>query len=157
MGVVMEKQEQYQQFLKIARNVIDPQDHPLSSYANTCALLQEHFGWHWVGFYFVDEVKERLYLGPFQGPLACTNIPFDKGVCGKCYREGQTQVVDDVNAIADHIACSSLTQSEIVVPLKDTEGKVRAVLDIDSVDLGSFDGVDASALEELVSYFTFED
>ena len=113
------------------------------------AVLKEAFGFFWVGFYIVK--KGELVLGPFQGPVACTRIKKGKGVCGKAWETGETQLVPDVNAFPGHIACSAASQSEIVVPV--FKGKeIIAVLDIDSDQLDAFDAVDQKFLEEMVGY-----
>lgn len=147
----MSKKEKYENIIKKARAVLAPDDNILSKYANTCALIKEEFDWFWVGFYIVDDDKECLYLGPFQGPLACTNIPFTKGVCGKAYSEAMSQVIDDVDKFTGHIACSSESRSEIVIPVFNKDKILVSVLDIDSVEISSFDDEDRQYLESLVS------
>lgn len=149
MTNTISKEEQYQSFLKICQSVIEGNPSQISSYAHICALLREHFNWHWVGFYLVNDERKQLEVGPYQGPLACTYIPFDKGVCGRCFREKKVQVVGDVHAITDHIACSALTNSEIVVPIFDQNNDVISVLDIDSTAFNDFDDVDARYLAML--------
>lgn len=119
----------------------------IAAMANFSALLKEAFGWHWVGFYRV--VGAELVLGPFQGPAACVRIAFGKGVCGTAWTEERTVVVPDVERFPGHIACSPLTRSEIVVPIRDRDGRVAAVLDIDSILPDEFDDTDARALEAL--------
>ena len=114
----------------------------------SCELFHAMEGFDWVGFYRVVG-PELLKVGPYQGGHGCLAIPFDKGVCGACARTGQTQIVGDVNAIADHIACSSSTQSEIVLPVFE-EGKLIAVLDIDSDNLNDFDQHDADELSAII-------
>lgn len=144
------KAAQYQALLpQIAALIADESDF-IANLANVAAALKEAFSWLWVGFYLVDAVKNELVLGPFQGPVACTRIGFGKGVCGQAWQQQQTLVVSDVNAFAGHIACSSLSQSEIVVPLIN-DGEVIAVLDVDAATLAAFDNVDATYLEELVA------
>lgn len=120
---------------------------PIANMANMTAVLRAAFGWHWVGFYRV--VGDELVLGPFQGPVACTRIAFGKGVCGTAWKEKRTVVVEDVEAFPGHIACSSLSRSEIVVPVFNSEGHVAAVLDVDSDQLAEFGPNDAQALEAL--------
>jgi GAF domain-containing protein len=105
-------------------------------------------GFFWTGFYIVK--GEELVLGPFQGPVACMHIGYGRGVCGTAWQRAESVVVPDVEAFPDHIACSSLSRSEIVVPVFDTDGNVKAVLDIDSKDLNTFNEVDQHWLEELV-------
>lgn len=116
----------------------------ISAMANISAVLHSAFGWHWVGFYRV--MGDELVLGPFQGPVACTRIAFGKGVCGSAWQQERTLVVPDVDRFPGHIACSSLSRSEIVVPLRNAAGKVMAVLDVDSTELGDFDVLDAEQL-----------
>ena len=113
--------------------------------ANTAALLQETMGWWWTGFYLVN--GDTLQLGPFQGPVACYSIKRGRGVCGTAWEQGRTIVVPDVEEFPGHIACSSLSRSEIVVPLHDGDGNITGVLDIDSKDVAAFDDVDAHWLE----------
>jgi len=115
--------------------------------ANFVAILKEAFGFFWVGFYWVK--NEQLVLAPFQGTLACTRIPFGKGVCGASWKEQKTILVPDVEAFPGHIACSSLSKSEIVVPVFQN-GKVVAVLDVDSDKLNDFDAQDQFGLENLI-------
>ena len=145
----MKRELKYTELLSQAKALIDPRVDDVANMANVSRLILEHFPNHWIGFYRV--VGENLILGPFNGPLACTTIPFGKGVCGAAWKEQKTQIVADVHAFPGHIACSAASNSEIVVPcLRD--GKVFAVLDIDSDLFDSFDEVDAKYLEELVSY-----
>lgn len=122
---------------------------PVARMANAAALIQERMGFFWTGFYLAD--GETLVLGPFQGPAACMRIGFGKGVCGTAWKEGRTLVVPDVHQFPGHIACSSLSQSEIVVPLHGKDGKVCGVLDIDSDQLASFDETDALWLEKIAA------
>ncbi len=118
----------------------------VANLANITAVLKEVFNWWWVGFYLVKE--NELVLGPFQGPLACTRIGFGKGVCGSSWKQKETLLVYDVEKFPGHIACSSLSRSEIVVPVFVNQ-KVAGVLDIDSTELSTFDQDDALALEEV--------
>lgn len=145
----MNKSQQYETLLKQAAALIDGESDLIANQANICALLKETFGWLWVGFYRADAAVQQLILGPFQGPLACTRIDYGKGVCGEVWKNGKTQVVPDVHAHPNHIACSSLSNSEIVVPVKNRIGKVVAVLDIDSSELATFEDIDAQWLERL--------
>lgn len=121
----------------------------IANMANTAAVLKAAFGFHWVGFYRVV-TPELLTLGPFQGPLACVDIPFSKGVCGKAARDRATVIVPDVEAFPGHIACSSLSKSEIVVPGV-VDGRTAFVLDVDSDKLDDFDAVDQVWLEKVVA------
>jgi GAF domain-containing protein len=116
--------------------------------ANLAAAIHGAFGFHWVGFYTVD--GEELVLGPFQGPVACTRLPRGKGVCAACWQQAATVIVDDVEAFPGHIACSSLSKSEIVVPVLAPDGTVWGVLDIDSTAQADFSAVDQRGLEALV-------
>ena len=147
-----DKTQRYEELLPQIRSLINEESDLIANLANTAAVLKEAFGWFWVGFYLVKQ--EELVLGPFQGPLACTRIPYNRGVCGQSWAEKQTLVVPDVNAHPGHIACSSRSQSEIVVPLIDTTGKVVAVLDVDSENLAEFDSTDAHYLQNLVEIIT---
>lgn len=128
------------------------QDEPdmIARMANVSAMLHETFHFWWTGFYRVQ--GDELVLGPFQGPLACTRIQYGRGVCGTAWKEGVTQVVPDVDLFPGHIACSSASRSEIVVPLY-KDGRVIAVLDIDSEHLATFDATDQRYLEQLVNKF----
>jgi GAF domain-containing protein len=128
------------------------QDEPdmIARMANVSAMLHETFHFWWTGFYRVQ--ADELVLGPFQGPLACTRIKYGRGVCGTAWKEGVTQVVPDVELFPGHIACSSASRSEIVVPLY-KDGRVIAVLDIDSEHLATFAATDQYYLEQLVSKF----
>ncbi|WP_432719328.1 GAF domain-containing protein [Jeongeupia wiesaeckerbachi] len=117
--------------------------------ANTAAALKQTFDWLWVGFYLIDD--EQLVLGPFQGPVACFRIAHGRGVCGSAWARNETLVVPDVDAFPGHIACSSASRSEIVVPLRDSYGDVIGVLDIDSERLNEFDDIDARELEAIAA------
>jgi L-methionine (R)-S-oxide reductase len=118
--------------------------------ANVAAALHHAFGHHWVGFYRV--LGDELVLGPFQGPVACLRIPYGKGVCGAAWEQKRTLVVPDVNQFPGHIACSPLSLSEIVVPVKGTNGQVAAILDLDSSELDAFDEVDRYHLEGIADH-----
>ena len=144
-----DKSERYRQFLKHYAALIEGERDEISVMANTVAALKEAFGFFWVGFYLVK--GEELVLAPFQGPVACTRIKKGRGVCGKAWERAETLVVPDVDAFPGHIACSSLSRSEIVVPLLRTGGEVWGVLDVDCESLNGFDDVDAYFLRELCS------
>jgi GAF domain-containing protein len=120
----------------------------IANLANIVAALKEAFDFFWVGFYIKKD--NQLVLGPFQGPIACTRIPFNKGVCGHCYTTRQTVIVPDVEAFPGHIACSSASKSEIVLPAFDKEGEVFLVLDVDSDKLDDFSEVDAVGLKKVM-------
>lgn len=133
---------------QIAALLADETD-PIANLANTVAVLKEAFNWLWVGFYRVD--GNELVLSAFQGPLACTRIAHGRGVCGQAWAQNQTLVIADVLVHPDHIACSSRSRSEIVVPLHAPGGKVCAVLDVDAETTGSFDNDDAQGLEKIAA------
>ena len=141
------KQERYEALLPQIKSVVEEENDLIANMANVAAMLHETFGFWWTGFYRVD--GGELVLGPFQGPLACTRIRRGKGVCGTAWERGETVVVPDVNEFPGHIACSSESRSEIVVPVK-RSGEVVAVLDIDSRELATFDETDRHWLEEAV-------
>lgn len=141
------KAERYRVLLPQVRSLLAGETDRVANLANVAAALKTTFGFFWVGFYRVQ--GDELVLGPFQGPVACTRIARGRGVCGTAWQEDRTLVVPDVDAFPGHIACSSLSRSEIVVPLHDREGRVRGVLDIDSDRPAAFDATDAAWLEEL--------
>ena len=143
----MDKNDTYRMLVKQVESLIDGEHNPVGQLANAAALLHDTMGWWWTGFYLVD--GENLRLGPFQGPVACYTIKRGRGVCGTAWAENRTIVVPDVEQFPGHIACSSQSRSEIVVPLRDTMGNVIGVLDIDSKELATFDDVDAQWLEEI--------
>ncbi len=140
------KEEAYSQLLPQIRALVEGEVDLIANLANISAVLKESFGWWWVGFYFVRETE--LVLGPFQGPIACTRIAFGKGVCGHAWKQKQSIMVDDVNLYEGHIACSSSSQSEIVIPIM-KNNEVIALLDIDSENWAQFDTIDKKYLEEL--------
>jgi L-methionine (R)-S-oxide reductase len=145
----LSKEEKYKGLLKIAKSLISKEVDDVANMANIARLIMDHFPNHWIGFYRV--MGYSLILGPFNGPIACTKIGFGKGVCGTAWETHKTQIVPDVHQFPGHIACSALSNSEIVVPCV-RNGEVYAVLDIDSTDFNAFDSIDAQFLEELVSY-----
>lgn len=140
------KTEQYKYVLSLIEGLISAERDATANMANISAVLKEQFGWLWTGFYLVKE--NELVLGPFQGPLACTRIAKGKGVCGKAWGEGKSLVVEDVEKFPGHIACSSRSRSEIVVPLI-KNGLCIGVIDADSEELNAFDGTDKLHLETL--------
>ena len=144
----MTKQERYEEVLPQVVAMIEGETNRVSVMANVAAALHEAFQWWWTGFYTVE--GDRLELGPFQGPVACYRIKRGRGVCGTAWERDDTVIVPDVEQFPGHIACSSLSRSEIVVPVHDKDGNVVAVLDIDSKDLATFDEIDKKYLEELV-------
>ena len=146
----MNKQEQYRELLLQLGGLIQGETDETSVMANAAALIQHTFHFWWTGFYRV--VNGELLLGAFQGPVACMHIPFGRGVCGTAWARRETIVVPDVEQFPGHIACSSLSRSEIVVPVIAASGEVVAVLDIDSRELSTFDDTDSQYLETICSY-----
>ena len=144
---LINKEEKYQRFLPDWELLISGETDEIAVLANTCAALREAFGFFWIGFYLVK--NEQLVLGPFQGDVACYRIRKGRGVCGTAWAEARTQVVPDVEQFPGHIACSSLSKSEIVVPVIAND-EVIGVLDIDSDQLATFDETDRIYLETLV-------
>lgn len=145
----MTKEEKYAALLPVVHSLMSGEDDEIARMANLAALLHHEFGFWWTGFYRVSE-DDDLVLGPFQGPLACSRIQLGKGVCGTAWAEDRTVVVPDVSKFRGHIACSSESKSEIVVPLR-CHGQIVAVLDIDSRELGTFDNTDALWLEKIAA------
>jgi len=142
----MDKNETYKLLLAQVKAIVKDETDPVANMANVAALIQEAFRFWWTGFYRV--IENQLVLGPFQGPVACTRIGFGKGVCGTAWKEKRTIVVEDVEQFPGHIACSSESKSEIVVPLY-KGGEVIGVLDIDSEHLATFDATDQLWLEQI--------
>lgn len=140
------KQERYEALLPQIEAVVEGEPDLIANMANVAAMLHETFGFWWTGFYRVE--GDELVLGPFQGPMACTRIKKGRGVCGTAWAKAETQVVPDVDKFPGHIACSSASRSEIVVPVFQ-EGRVIAVLDIDSERLSTFDQTDRHYLEQI--------
>lgn len=143
------KEEKYELLYAQAKSFVEAENDVIANMANISAMIHSTFGFWWTGFYRV--IGETLVLAPFQGPVACTRIPYGKGVCGTAWKEKRTLLVDDVDKFPGHIACSSASRSEIVVPLLDAKGTVVAVLDIDSDALATFDECDKLWLEKIVS------
>ena len=146
------KAEKYQVLYDQIKALIEDETDMIANMANIASMIHATFGFWWTGFYRVcthpDSRRKMLVLGPFQGPLACSRIAYGKGVCGTAWAKGETIIVPDVELFPGHIACSSASRSEIVVPVQH-EGKVTAVLDIDSTDLNTFDETDAIWLEKI--------
>ena len=142
----MDKNESYKLLLAQVKAMVKDESDPVANMANVAALIQESFHFWWTGFYRV--IGEQLVLGPFQGPVACTRIGFGTGVCGPSWKERKTLVVEDVEQFPGHIACSSESKSEIVVPLMKND-EVIGVLDIDSERLATFDQTDKEWLEQI--------
>ena len=148
----MTKIEKYQLLTEQIRALIEGETDSIAVMANVCAAIHEAMGFWWTGFYRV--LNGELVLGPFQGPVACMHIGFGKGVCGTAWKDGRTIIVPDVEQFPGHIACSSLSRSEIVVPVFSEDGAVVAVLDIDSKELSTFDETDQTYLEEICKMFS---
>ncbi|MGF7232729.1 GAF domain-containing protein [Arachidicoccus sp.] len=140
------KTEKYQSLIPQIKALIEGEPDLIANMANMASALKMQFNWWWVGFYIVK--KEELVLGPFQGPIACTRIKKGRGVCGSAWQQEKTLLVEDVNSFPGHIACSSDSKSEIVIPIL-IDGNVMAVLDVDSEQLGYFDETDKIFLEEI--------
>ena len=156
-SITNDKERRYASFLSDIALLIQDEHDEISVLANVSAALKEAFGFFWVGFYLAKEkegCEPQLHLGPFQGPTACYRIRFGKGVCGSAWQQRQSLVVPDVEKFPGHIACSSLSRSEIVVPVYTKDGRVAGVLDIDSTSLGTFDDTDRQYLEQLCQLLT---
>ena len=146
------KTEQYQSLIPQLKGLLEGETDLVANLANTVAALKEQFGWFWVGFYLVK--NEELVLGPFQGPVACTRIRKGRGVCGTSWEKATTLIVPDVEKFPGHIACSSLSKSEIVVPLFAGD-LVVGVLDVDSENYNEFDSIDQTYLEEIAGLIRY--
>jgi len=146
------KAEQYQSLIPQIKGLLEGEDDLVANMANVVAALKEQFGWFWVGFYVVK--NNELVLAPFQGPVACTRIKKGRGVCGTSWAEAKTLIVPDVEKFPGHIACSSLSKSEIVVPVI-RNNEVVAVLDVDASEYDQFDTTDQQYLEEIVTLVNF--
>ena len=141
-----QKEERYKAILPQIKSLIAGEPDLIANMANVAAALHEAFGFLWTGFYLVKE--KELVLGPFQGPVACTRIPFGRGVCGTAWKRGETVIVPNVHAFHGHIACSNDSKSEIVVPIRQNN-EIIAVLDIDSAAFNTFDAIDRHYLEQI--------
>lgn len=146
------KMEQYQSLIPQIKGLLEGETYLVANMANTVAALKEQFRWFWVGFYVVK--NDELVLAPFQGPVACTRIKKGRGVCGASWAQAKTLIVPDVEKFPGHIACSSLSKSEIVVPVI-RNGEVVAVLDVDSDQYDQFDSTDQHYLEQIIELITF--
>jgi len=146
------KEEQYKSLLPQMKGLLEGETDLVANLANVCAALKEQFNWLWIGFYLVK--NNELVVGPFQGPVACTRIKKSRGVCGTSWAERKTIIVDDVEKFPGHIACSSLSKSEIVIPVFKSD-EVVAVLDVDSVSLNNFDTTDEKYLTEIIKLVDF--
>ena len=147
-----DKKETYQSLIPQIEALLYDETDLVANLANICAALKEQFKWFWVGFYIVKE--NELVLGPFQGPVACTRIAKGKGVCGSAWERGKALIVPDVDAFPGHIACSSLSKSEIVIPIW-KNSQVIGVLDVDSEELDQFNEVDVAYLEQVIKLLKF--
>jgi GAF domain-containing protein len=145
-----DKSTRYAELLTQLQALIGTETDHIANMANLCAALKEAFGWFWVGFYIVRD--NTLVLGPFQGPIACTRIDFDRGVCGSAWAQQKSICVPNVHNFPGHIACSSLSKSELVVPIF-KDGKVWGVLDLDSTEIADFDHTDQAAIEKIMTWF----
>ena len=143
------KAEKYELLYKQIAELVKYESDSIALMANISAMIHQTFGFWWTGFYRV--IGEELVLAPFQGPMACTRIAYGKGVCGTAWQRGESVVVEDVEQFPGHIACSSLSRSEIVVPVKNKDNDIVAVLDIDSKHLATFDEVDRLSLEKIAT------
>lgn len=146
------KAEQYESLMPQIKGLLHGEPDLIANMANIAAALKEQFGWLWVGFYLVK--ADELVLGPFQGPVACTRIKKGRGVCGTSWAEARTLIVPDVEKFPGHIACSSLSKSEIVVPIF-SGNEIVAILDADAAELNQFDSTDQYYLEEVVRLLEF--
>lgn len=142
------KEEQYQSIIPQIAALVAGEDDLTANLGNICAALKEQFGFFWVGFYLIK--NDQLVLGPFQGPVACTRIAKGKGVCGTAWEQKTTLIVPDVDAFPGHIACSSFSKSEIVVPIV-RNGEVVGVIDVDSAELNQFDETDDIYLQQIIN------
>ena len=147
------KEEKYKQLLPQIKALLTGEDDAVANMANVCAALKYGLNFFWVGFYLVK--NNQLVLGPFQGPVACTRINNGKGVCGTAWQKAQTLIVPNVDEFEGHIACSSLTKSEIVIPIFDKNNTVIGVLDVDSDELNSFDAIDEKYLKEVLNLIKY--
>jgi L-methionine (R)-S-oxide reductase len=145
------KNEKYLGLMPQIQALMEGEKDAVANMGNCCAALRETFGWLWVGFYLVKQ--DELVLGPFQGPVACTRIAFGRGVCGTAWKEKRTLLVPDVEDFPGHIACSSRSKSEVVVPVF-KNGEVIAVLDVDSETLNAFDAMDVTFLTQLCTWIS---
>ena len=146
------KEEKYTSLLPQIEGLLTGEEDLIANLANFCSAFKEQFNWLWVGFYLVK--NEELVLGPFQGPVACTRIKKGKGVCGTSWEKAETLIVPDVEKFPGHIACSSLSRSEIVIPIIKNQ-QVVAILDVDSMEINDFDFTDKMWLEKAVKFLNF--
>jgi len=147
------KKEKYQQLLPQIKSLIEGESDLVANMANVCAALKFGMNFFWVGFYLIKD--SQLVLGPFQGPVACTRINKGKGVCGTAWDKAKTIIVEDVDKFPGHIACSSLSKSEIVIPFYNSKNEIKGVLDVDSDTLNSFDSTDEHYLKLILNELKF--
>jgi GAF domain-containing protein len=147
------KEEKYKELIPQIKALLDGENDAIANMANVCAALKYGMDFFWVGFYLVKD--DQLVLGPFQGPVACTRINSGKGVCGTSWQKKETIIVDDVEIFPGHIACSSLSKSEIVLPLLDQQNTVVGILDVDSDTLKCFNNIDELYLTKIINLLKF--
>jgi len=147
------KEEKYKSIIPQIKSLIEGESDFIANMANICAALKYGFDFFWVGFYLVKD--NQLVLAPFQGPVACTRIHFGKGVCGTAWKNNEVIIVDDVDAFPGHIACSSLSKSEIVLPIYNSQQKIVGVLDVDSDTYATFDKTDEKYLKQVLELLKF--
>jgi L-methionine (R)-S-oxide reductase len=150
----MDKASKYKELLPQIKSLLENENDIIANLSNLSSAIHFAFNFHWTGFYLVKE--KQLILGPFQGPVACTRIPYGKGVCGVAWKDKSTIIVNDVHQFEGHIACSALSQSEIVVPIFSSTNEVWGVLDIDSEHLSTFDALDQHYLQHIVNLIKFD-
>lgn len=148
------KEEKYKSIIPQIKGLVGGETDTIANMANICAALKFGFDFFWVGFYLVKE--DQLVLAPFQGPVACTRIHLGKGVCGTAWKNNEVIIVDDVDAFPGHIACSSLSKSEIVLPIYNSQQKIVGVLDVDSDKYATFDKTDEQYLKQIVELINFK-
>lgn len=142
------KEEKYQSIIPQIKALVDGETDAIANMANICAALKYGFNFFWVGFYLIK--NNQLVLAPFQGPVACTRIHLGKGVCGTAWKNNEVIIVDDVDKFPGHIACSSLSKSEIVLPIYNSNNDIIGVLDVDSDEYASFDKTDELYLNQIL-------
>ena len=158
--LIQDKQKKYETLLQQLKSLLQDETNKIAILSETCAIIHDVMGFFWVGFYLVE--GDELVLGPFQGSVACLRIKKGRGVCGTAWQQRKTIIVPDVEKFAGHIACSTLSRSEIVVPIfnvsngtkTDYQPEILGVLDIDSTEIGTFDEIDAKYLEEIIDTIT---
>lgn len=147
------KEEKYQSLIPQIKSLVEGEADMIANMANVCAALKYGFNFFWIGFYLIKD--NQLVLGPFQGPIACTRINLGKGVCGTSWKNNEVIIVDDVDAFPGHIACSSLSKSEIVLPIYNSKKEIIGVLDVDSDEYKSFDKTDELFLNQIITLLKF--